>query len=253
MVLLDSSCFQTRAHTNSVIITLLWKWGVNEERIWWSRRRVDRQWLTDRLSHLCSPIIAYIVLMLYTYCQQVWSALSKIGSMSMSVWQWAICIKRKLIKNLFCLLSVSPDALSRLTLHTTHGRKNIITHGTPSLRDGIIYIYTYVYVYKERERERENAIVQLISDSFHVVLIEWVSWAELIVDYRHRHRLYHIRSTFDDWIWQVAPAIYRKRRSDTNQYWAFNFVRLRRRLVLSSFKFLMNHNYHITTWSFSSF
>ena len=32
---------------------------------------------------------------------------------------------------------------------------------------------------EEAEEEEENAIVQLISDSFHVVLIEWMSWVEL--------------------------------------------------------------------------
>lgn len=55
-------------------------------------------------------------------------------------------------------------------VYSIHGRENIITHGTPSLRDGITYIY--IYIYKKRERERENAIVQLILDSFHVILIE---------------------------------------------------------------------------------
>ena len=53
--------------------------------------------------------------------------------------------------------------LSRVSpVYNAHGRENIITHGTPSLRDGIIHIHICM----------ERAIVQLISDSFHVVLIE---------------------------------------------------------------------------------
>jgi len=87
VVLLDSSCFQTCAHTNSVIITQFWKWGVNEDKM---KMKKKKSWSTivnwPPFTPLPSPIIAYISFFLsfyfiythtYTYYHQISSVLSK--------------------------------------------------------------------------------------------------------------------------------------------------------------------------------
>jgi hypothetical protein len=194
------------ARINSVIITLLWKWGVNEDK-------KKKSWSTIANWPPFTPLLSDYRLHSF-YVIYILSS-----SLECLVKNWKYVYECVTMSNMYqektnkeSVLFVAGIAWCSFASHlcTTHGRKNIITHGTPSLRDGIIYIHIY------EKRERENAIVQLISDSFHVVLIEWVSWAELIVDYRHRHRLYHIRSNFDDWIWQVAPTIEKEDRRQVN-------------------------------------
>lgn len=156
VVLLDSSCFQTCAHTNSVIITQFWKWGVNEDKM---KMKKKKSWSTivnwPPFTPLPSPIIAYIsffchfILYIHTHthiiirfrvsCQKICKYVRT------SVWQWAICIKRKLIKNLFCLLPISPDVHSRLTcIQYTRTRKHNYTRDAVPPWWNHIYIHIYI-------------------------------------------------------------------------------------------------------------